>query len=408
MKGKLAAAAFATLLALAGVELVLRLWPGLLPASYRARFPQDGIELFQPGVLSRTPIEGFAFPRVPKPLFAEPPQDLKELGIADPASRDDAERWGRVRVPSDARGLPNPEALDRADVVLVGDSFLVSAGATEPEGLVRGLARTTGESVYSLGISGIGPLQEAWLLEHVGLPLQPELVVWFFFGGNDLSDAKNVLELQGRGLRTRDQLDGYRAPGPLRLLDLLASGPASAPSGELPGSLPPLSFAGQPTWLHPLYLSRCALDEAAWRGHVAFERTLSTLRDARDLCRASGARLALVYLPSKAEVLLPSIESDASALVDTMLFDTELARPGDAEAVRARLLANRRSLARLLESFCREEDVPFHDATPALEALAAGGDPGFLVADTHWSPSGQQALLPGLAAFLRENGLLGD
>jgi len=52
--------------------------------------------------------------RVPQPWLGSPPRDLVELGIADPDSTADEERWGRVRTPSDARGFPNVEALERA------------------------------------------------------------------------------------------------------------------------------------------------------------------------------------------------------------------------------------------------------------------------------------------------------
>lgn len=122
----------------------------------------------------------------------------------------------------------------------------------------------------------------------------------------------------------------------------------------------------------------------------------------------SRARFALVYLSSKAEALRPFVEDDAEALLATLTFGTTSPPPGTPEQVSARLTANRRSLSALVRSFCEVERIPFLDATPALEELARNGENGYLVADTHWNPAGQEALLGVLVPFLREKGLLGD
>jgi len=413
MRRKLLAVVVVLLLALAGLEGALRLAPGLLPPAYRESFPSHGVELYRAGVLGDTPIEGFALPRVPLVWDAPPPQDLVDYGIAEPTASFDRERRPHAYVPADARGFPNVEALEEAEVVLIGDSFLVTAGATEPAGLVPLLAERLNASVYSLGVSGIGPLQEAWLVEHVALELAPELVLWFFFGGNDLSDAKNVLSLLKEGKRVRTDLDGYRAPPALRLFDLasfLASGAGPAPV-RWREPLPPLRLLhpadaeGEPLWFHPLYLGRCGIAVEGWRAHVAWERTRELLRETRARVEAGGARFGIVYLPSKAEALLPYVTADDETLARHAAFDLPDGLPMTPAESRRLLLENRSAMGTVLAEFCAGEEIPFLAATPALEALAAEGQSGFFSADTHWNERGQAALLEPLVEWAEKQGL---
>jgi butyryl-CoA dehydrogenase len=355
-----------------------------------------GVELFRPGVLSETPLEGLPLPLVPTPWEGAPPADLVELGLA-PADADlDRRRFPRVRVPADARGLPNAEALDAADIVLVGDSFLVSAGSVEPPGLVARMSQETGSSVYALAIAGIGPLREAWLLEEVGLALEPDLVIWFFFGGNDLADAKEVLGHALLGRRVRADLPDYRPPPRFRIGALLGSFLAgdrpetAVTDGPLPPFLLPApagAAEGEPLWLSNVYLGRTTIDH--WKGHQAWRATVTALREARDSCFAVGASFCIVYLPSKAEASLPAL-TDVALLHRALAFGLEGGVPLTPTEAHARMLANRRSLDAALAELCAAEEIPYFSATPYLEALATSGRSGYLVTDTHCARSGRR------------------
>ena len=49
----------------------------------------------------------------------------------------------------------------------------------------------TGRIVANLGVSGYGSEQELKIIERYALPLQPQMVAWFFFEGNDLDDDQS-------------------------------------------------------------------------------------------------------------------------------------------------------------------------------------------------------------------------
>jgi len=91
----------------------------------------------------------------------------------------------------DSRGFRNPVALDHADIALVGDSYIEGAYVSDEETVAVRLRELTGRQVANLGVSGYGTEQELKVFERYALPLEPRMVAWFFFEGNDLDDDQN-------------------------------------------------------------------------------------------------------------------------------------------------------------------------------------------------------------------------
>lgn len=89
---------------------------------------------------------------------------------------------------TDSRGFRNPAELDRSDIALIGDSYIEGAYVSDEETAAVRLHELTGRTVVNLGVSGYGSLQELKVLEKYALRLEPRLVAWFFFEGNDLDD----------------------------------------------------------------------------------------------------------------------------------------------------------------------------------------------------------------------------
>ena len=88
----------------------------------------------------------------------------------------------------DARGFRNPEAWDRVDIVVLGDSQTYGTGVAMNEAWPSRLRVATGRRVYSMAYPGYGPLQESLLLDEA-LRLEPRVVVATLYAGNDLFDA---------------------------------------------------------------------------------------------------------------------------------------------------------------------------------------------------------------------------
>jgi hypothetical protein len=107
--------------------------------------------------------------------------DLVQWGIPSPT------RY-IVDVVYDHNGFRNSEDYRQADVVAIGDSFIEGAETAESATMVAQMGRQLGVVAANLGQSNYGPQQELIVLKRYGLPLSPKVVVWFFFGGNDLND----------------------------------------------------------------------------------------------------------------------------------------------------------------------------------------------------------------------------
>lgn len=412
MRRLLVAAALLALL-LAVAECLLHLFPALLPAGYLHAFPGNGTEFLHPAVFERTEVEGVLLPHLSTAHDGPPPADLKELGLAPLDADEDVRTFPHVVVPADADGLPDvPDGGGAADLVLVGDSFGVSAAVRDPEGLELRLERATGLSALNVSLAGVGPAQERWLVERVGLVrARPRAVLWLYFSGNDLTASHEPFLARRAGHTTWAEAFPERRKPFLYLPDLVARSLRSRPGPPCPAPLPgfPLPRAdgsSRPVWFHPDYLRQLGWSLEEWRAYPAWPYVQAELRGARDACAAAGAKLLLVYLPSKPEVCLPSVPRDPALALRTITALGQPPPPGEPEAIYDALLANRRAHEELLHEFCAQESIPFLSALPALEDQAARGELGYLATDTHWTSVGQAALLEPLLAFLREQGIV--
>lgn len=89
----------------------------------------------------------------------------------------------------DRNGFRNEADFARADMIVVGDSFVEGLTVPAAELTTSLLAKLRRETVANLGQSAYGPLEELVVLRRFGLPLRPRTVVWMFFEGNDLGDV---------------------------------------------------------------------------------------------------------------------------------------------------------------------------------------------------------------------------
>ncbi len=402
--------ALALFLTLGLFEAALHAFPALLPAWYLELFPMHGVEFFRPGILERTPIEGLPLPIPLEPLSGPPPADLVELGLVPPSEDSDRRRFPRVEIPVDSLGFPNPRDVEDADLVILGDSMAVAAGARAPRGLQAELEEATGLRVSNLGVAGIGPVQEAWLLEEMALAKSPRCVVWLFFGGNDVTLSLEPFVHRQRGETTWAEAYADRRKPRLVLPDLVARSLARRPAARRE-PLPGVSFTladgtAQPLWFNPFTLRQLEWTREQWQGNRGWIEVRAVLARARELCASRGIALVLVYVPPAEEVYLPHVEPDAARIHAMASFD--LPHPVAAEPARflAALLERRSSLEACVRDFCAENGIAFLSAVPALEALARKGELGYLVTDTHWQDAGQRAVLAPLVALLEREGVL--
>jgi hypothetical protein len=252
---------------------------------------------------------------------------------------------------TDENGFRNPPQVTSADVVFIGDSFTESGYTPEESTFVRRAAAETGLRTVNLGRGAYGPQQELIVLERYGLSYKPRFVVWQLFEGNDLLDAVNFAVWRA----------DPRPPAlPLKqrywensLIHRLVAGTdaRNAASTRIPIVV---SYRDGTRQRKPLAY-RYVPDQVD-RHPQGFAETQRALEAGIRLCESHGIHLAIVFIPTLAQVLEPFIAFDGSA-------DRERALPG-------RLVRSDRDFGSRLKDVCRKPACTYLDAFQALRVQA--------------------------------------
>ena len=306
------------------------------------------------------------------------------LRIAEPENRRilDARLWFRgnpAHPEHDSRGFRNPHALERADIVLLGDSHTYGTTVSPDDTWARVLAAETGTTVYNMAIPAWGPGQAAAFLPDA-LALKPKTILYGLFFGNDFIDA---LRVDGRSERLSTALlpcwedrvsTGVRAffSRRSRVYHL---------ARRLYRTVVPYPEAGGASALviaAPFYL--CHLDDSDPRIRAGIEITKSTLLTMARDARAADATFAVVLLPTKESVFAPRV--------------ADL----DAHDGLAELVAAESRLRDELTAVLRADDVPVLDVLPALRN--APRQPYPVIRDQHPNAAGHRVIGLETARFV--------
>jgi hypothetical protein len=334
---------------------------------------------------------------------------------------DMAELWNLPMRPThtltfttDSRGFRNRNEPERVDVVLIGDSYVEGHYVDDHQTLAVALEELSGLAVANLGQSGYGTLQELEVLQRFGLPLQPKLVAWFFFEGNDLYDdqeyensliylrehgtfetaGSNRLEAQdddGSGgqsrrgkseARSRDwskRWAEFRKASFTRhaFRTLRRMSHAVVPNGT-----PNFGwFQDKQGRHHRLYFYEYALLEFTDYEQERFAVTQEALLSARRECEEQDARLVVFFIPMKFRV-----------------YEDHCSFPPHSPCSAWTAW----DLDRRFADFCEAEGIECVDLTPLMSAAAAEGHLLYAPEDSHWSAEGHRFVAERLLeAWLR-------
>lgn len=344
--------------------------------------------------------------------------DIVRMGFLAP----DVFAGARRRYPfeTDAEGFRNPAVRAKIDVAAVGDSFVDAMTSPRKESWPARLEELTGRKVQNYGTSAFGPQQELYLLEDYAISHEPRDVVLGYFAGNDLFDAERFDRWEHGGDKPGEEPTGWRLKKRYRRFETLylftlvrTALPARVPAKQSPEATVAawpgfdrgafqiqtptggtLRFAFMPPYLQKLAIPRAEIE----RSH-GWEVVRATLSRMRDLCAERGARLTVMFIPSKDEVYWP--------LVERSLSQDELQRSIDFVSSYnhmrlpvADIHANRLAQNELVRDFCSATGIPFLDLTPRLEEAAASGSAPYFADDAHWNAVGHEIAARELAKFL--------
>jgi lysophospholipase L1-like esterase len=270
----------------------------------------------------------------------------------------------RVDVAYDRHGFRNAEDLTHASVVAIGDSFVEGAEMPVTSTVTAAMSQRLGTTVANLGQSNYGPQQELVVLTRYGLPLGPKVVVWFFFGGNDLGDADSYAWLTSHpdevGAPPSTSMRSFTRNALLAVARLTAR-PRRRESAD--AARRAIDFTTSTGTVERLYLDR---EEGPYTP-AQWALAADALDAARARTRQAGAELLVVYVPRKLRVYAGHVTSAPDSVARTWPMN---------------------DLPDVVNAWCRERGVPFLDATTPLRAAVAGGESVYLTDDVHWNARG--------------------
>jgi hypothetical protein len=305
----------------------------------------------------------------------------------------------------------------------LGDSFAFGFGVEEDDTYLARLERALAArrvEVINAGLAGMGPDNEARLLAADGPGLRPDLVLVGFYVGNDLVDAATGVA------RTRLR-DGtpmvpdailerwYRPLRPGRILPQPLPRPAPVAGLGLP--IPFKDDLRKRSHLYRLVTGRVGRLLLMWRGvgsdgpapveefnpfrqeafclrsyppefDAAWQEATQALGAIKAWCDGHGARLAVVVIPTEAQVY-PERWDDVRRRFALRDEDFDLDKP-----------------QRILSEYAAASGIPLIDLLPVLRAARATGGPLYFRRDIHWTPRGHAVAADEILLRLDALGLL--
>lgn len=309
---------------------------------------------------------------------------------------------------TDDRGFRNAATLDRADVVVLGDSYAEGSESSDEHAWPVLLAQRTGLSVCSLAMAGGEPQSYLAALAQIGLKLHPQIVIVMLYEGNDFRAAKAK-----RDVTLSRRFRNYRKRSPLRAALKQAMIRGLGPVGvERIDSVPrdhalwpvawlPLAVGdGDETKYYALEWKRFAANLAtreAFGRSAGFKATADALIDMKALCDAQGIRLIVAYAPDKPHITLSVAADRLDAEQIHAFLALKMNDPPGADRVLGALKQGCEAREAVLADFCRDAGIEFHSPTKALRDRMAAGTQVYFTYDQHWTPEGNQVVADSLS-----------
>ena len=378
--GRVGGILFGVLLAWLLVEVLLRVFFFSLPPRLQLVLDTVHVTPLTDKTLMPNPIWQ---PDVDYLTIARQVRDYEQFGSAEVRFRVTTETlWG-----SRAAFRTRQELVDRyVDGVAVGDSFTFCF-TDEADCWVQRLNDLMGLNIINLGIVSTGSVSHQRVLENFGLPLQPPLVLWQWYG-NDANEDYGLALLRGE-----TTVESPNAPLPgqkqswwdqnsalyvtLKLLlgdDTEFEGALQfldrdyAEKGDLR-----LGFGRPYLW--------GAFDMSLPNNQDGWTRSQKAFRAARDRVESYGGTLVVLLMPTKEQVYW------------------ELAEPLLGADNMALLVQSRQ----LMLGFCADEGLTCLDLLPVFQEYVGQGEQLYYTTDIHLNPRGNEVLAQTLADWIFEH-----
>ena len=327
------------------------------------------------------PDPALGWKRIPNDKWQSPAISDIEGGFSMRAARNET-----LTFTYDAYGYRNLRTVPKADVVLIGDSYIEGANVDDGEVVARRIEAKLGAPVESMGVAGYGTLQNLITLDKDSAKLDPRIAVFFFFEGNDLYDDFKIEAMW-------NVWEPDYAPSPLGMARFHEYPQRSFVRHALHYLMrwaDPIAPNKAPFWgaikdgprkgERVLFADYAAIPWSDWVD-ARWQSALGALKKAADIARSRGVMPIFVFLPIKERVYWPYVEVAPDAGMENWTF-----------------WPIRDDFAK----FCRAQNVPCLDLTEPFQADVAAGKMPYLPTDTHWSAEGHERVAELLAPLIRD------
>lgn len=285
----------------------------------------------------------------------------------------------------DKNGFRNEEDLTSADIAVIGDSYVESQMMPGSQLATTLLAELTKLTVANLGQSGYGPQQELVVLKRHALSLRPKTVVWVFYEGNDLLDARGYANKLTDLKATWGRVDSfwYRSFTKNSLAWLTRSLRTCVPNQHEKPQAARTTVVDSEGKKHKLYVKGRSVSVTLTKQELDdLQKTVAVLEEAHRVVQQGGARLMVVFAPVAYRVYheITGFEGVGGGATRWDVNDL----PDRLRGLVAEL----------------SPDIDYLDLTPALRSAARNNTMVFLHDDTHWTAEGHRVVAEALAEAL--------
>lgn len=354
--------------------------------------------------------------------------------------KDEALSWkGNPEITGhDQAGFRNASALQKADLVILGDSQSYGFGLDAKSAWPERLKEISGQglSVYNMALPGYGPVQQLLLMDRA-LAMRPKRIIYAFYAGNDFYEAyamvydsqkrpdlktaqpdvlKSISEAENRK-KILDEIKSHEnacgvlvesAPrkgmkdwiashskiyGLFRAVyrvyrkqtNLTASGMAAQETD--PGKCLYFGRGRLKTFFTPRY-RLTGLSKKDPRIREGFQITLRAIAGMAEKAAASGTIFGVLVIPTK----------------ETVFYRKVLGAQSEVPAEYRELAESEIFYLENLTRFLSDRKIPFKQLLPDFEnSLNSGTQPYFDSSDNHLSEAGQRLTAQEVNAWLLES-----
>ena len=324
-----------------------------------------------------------------------------------------------MRMTTDARGLRNPEVLERADVLLLGDSFTEGSRVDDDETWAARVARDSGLAVYNIANSGDDPQKYLSKYDLYGRDLGAATVVVMLYEGNDFR-RREPLRHSVEDYSIGEAVGNYLRFAPVRvryerlLRNVLGPVRADAPvddNGVLSWLPFPWRAGGGTSWyfVKPKEIAQVFTAAEEFAASSGWRIAREAVDEVISAAARKGARVIVVYAPTKARVMLPLVvdDLDASVVIRYLQLIGERLPPAlddvrDGDQLKAALERHEGAMESIVARYFRDRGIAFISLTGALRQAAREGVQTYFTYDQHWTPDGHRVvaaeILPALGS----------